>query len=268
MSGCAARTPLLTVAPKSVDRVIRCCAGSTALDLRRITQSASGGPYDAGWTRSTGRRGSASAAETHAPAHGAGCWAERSACPWPRLSLLVAFGNHIRRTGLDAIAVGKLFVRSLAGAVSAKFTDRSRVATFGRLFEGTDEISLGQTSAGDPGNVDISHSSHRPAVAKKSPPGNVAERLALTQKTVSFWQCRSHNGAATRQRSEDARTGREPTECGTTVMSPDPAASPPVDNRATAAVPLHRLWITMWTVRLRSLGGPLDQLEGVPVIDS
>ncbi len=149
-----------------------------------------------------------------------------------------------------------------------KIPDRSRFATFGRLFEGTDEISLGQTSADAPGNVDISHSSHRPAVAKKSPPGNVAERLALTQKTVSFWQCRSHNGAATRQRSEDARTGREPTECGTTVTSPDPAASPPVDNRATAAVLIHRLWITMWTVRLRSLGGPLDQLEGVPVIDS
>ena len=72
--------------------------------------------------------------------------------------------------------------------------DRSRVATFGRLFEGTDEISLGQTSASGLPNVDISHSSHRPGVAKKSPPGNVAERLALRQKTVSFWQCRSHTG--------------------------------------------------------------------------
>ena len=32
MSGCTARTPWLTVAPNSVDRVIRYCAGSTALD--------------------------------------------------------------------------------------------------------------------------------------------------------------------------------------------------------------------------------------------
>lgn len=31
-SGCAARTPWLTVAPNSVDRVIRYCAGSTASD--------------------------------------------------------------------------------------------------------------------------------------------------------------------------------------------------------------------------------------------
>jgi hypothetical protein len=74
--------------------------------------------------------------------------------------------------------------------------DRSRVATFGRLFEGTDEISLGQTSADGLGNVDISHSSHRPGVAKNYPQGNVAERLALRQKTVSFWQCCSHTGTA------------------------------------------------------------------------
>ena len=35
--------------------------------------------------------------------------------------------------------------RWLAGAVSREDPNRSRVTTFGRLFEGTDEISLGQT---------------------------------------------------------------------------------------------------------------------------
>ena len=52
--------------------------------------------------------------------------------------------------------------------------------TFGRLFEGTDVRSLGQTCASTP-------TSHRRGL-----PHNVAERLALRDKTVSFWQCRSH----------------------------------------------------------------------------
>jgi len=49
------------------------------------------------------------------------------------------------RTGGDANAVGKLPSRLLTGAVSRNLVGRSRIATFGRLFEGTDEISLGQT---------------------------------------------------------------------------------------------------------------------------
>ena len=62
-----------------------------------------------------------------------------------------------------------------------------------------------------------------PAVAKKSNPQAMLQNgWHSRQKTVSFWQCRSHNGTATRQRSEDARAGREPTECGTTVTSPGP----------------------------------------------
>jgi len=48
--------------------------------------------------------------------------------------------------GGDAIAVGKLLV-SRAGAVSSPL-DRCRITTCGRLFEGTDEISLGQTRIG------------------------------------------------------------------------------------------------------------------------
>ncbi len=149
-----------------------------------FTQSACDGPYRAGRKRSPGPPVSASAAETHGPAHGAGCWAERSACPWPRLSLLVASGNHIRRTGLEAIPVGKLFV-SLANrrGLRVLFSDRSRVTTYGRLFEGTDEISLGQTHIRGHRKHLISHSSNRSRAAEKLPPGNVAERLAYAQKT-------------------------------------------------------------------------------------
>jgi hypothetical protein len=65
-------------------------------------------------------------------------------------SLLVAFG--IRKptpmnphAGGDAIAVGKL-VRLANRRGLQRILGRSRIATCGRLFEGTDENSLGQTS--------------------------------------------------------------------------------------------------------------------------
>ena len=54
---------------------------------------------------------------------------------------------------------------SLTGAVPSAL-GRSRIATFGRLFEGTDEISLGQTTVHRREKVDISHSRHGLAVAK------------------------------------------------------------------------------------------------------
>jgi hypothetical protein len=86
-SDCTARTPYFTVASNSVDRLIRLRAGSTAKkpDVA-IRQTERGGPYGAGWTRSNARHGSASASGSHARGHGAGYWAGRSACPWPRRS--------------------------------------------------------------------------------------------------------------------------------------------------------------------------------------
>jgi hypothetical protein len=62
------------------------------VDPRRITQSACGGPCRGDSTRSPGLPGSASAAGIRALARGAGCSAEKSACPWPRLSLLNSSG--------------------------------------------------------------------------------------------------------------------------------------------------------------------------------
>jgi hypothetical protein len=52
----------------------------------KIRQKARGGPYAAGRTRWRARHGYAYAAGSHARGHGAGCSAERSASPWPRLS--------------------------------------------------------------------------------------------------------------------------------------------------------------------------------------
>jgi len=49
--------------------------------------------------------------------------------------------------GEDATTPNKLSVRRalLTGADSGRDQDRSRIATCGRLLEGTDEFSLGQT---------------------------------------------------------------------------------------------------------------------------
>jgi hypothetical protein len=116
-----------------------------------------------------------------------------------------------------------------------KLLGRSRIATFGRLFEGTDEISLGQTSPGAVQMLDRSHSRHAPRSPANLPLQNVAERLAPGQKTVSFCQCRFDNGMATdnevrmptQSRAHSARY-----HCD----EPRPPASPLVDNRATTAV--------------------------------
>ena len=120
-----------------------------------------------------------------------------------------------------------------------KLLGRSRIATCGRLFEGTDEISLGQTSpdrAGRPRRtVDNRHSRHRPRLSKKLPLGNAAERLAPGEKTVSFCQCRFDNETATDNEAgmpTKSRAYSSHHHCD----EPRPAASSPVDNRATTAV--------------------------------
>src|SRR5580693_6602954 len=86
-SGCTARVPRFTVASKSVDRVMRFRAESTAVTPGlQIKQSASGGPCDADSTRLPDQPWSASADGSRARGLGAGYSAGRSACPLPRLS--------------------------------------------------------------------------------------------------------------------------------------------------------------------------------------
>ena len=143
---------------------------------------------------------------------------------------------------------------------------RSRAATFGRLFEGTDEISLGQTSADRGRKVDISHSSHGPPGATKLPAVNVAERLALRQKTVSFWQCRSaperrpDNEARMPERS---RAHRVRYHCD----EPTPAASPPVKRQSEGDCPCPQPVDNYVDSSSSFSCGPRTGLEGVPVID-
>jgi hypothetical protein len=116
-----------------------------------------------------------------------------------------------------------------------KILVRSRIATFGRLFEGTDEISLGQTSLGTPRMLDKSHSRHAPRSPRNLLVQNVAERLALGQNTVSFCQCRFDNETATDNEAgmpSQSRAHRAHYHC----VEPRPAAFLPVDSRAAATV--------------------------------
>ena len=81
-----------------------------------------------------------------------------------------------------------------------------------------------------------SHSSNRLRGTDNLLTGNVAERLAYAQKTVSFWQCRSDIGAAPdneARKPDRSRAHSVHNNCD----EPRPAASSPVDDRAAATVP-------------------------------
>lgn len=153
-SGCAARIPYFTVASNSRDRRMRLRAGSTAnKPVGQIRQRARDDPCGDGQRRWRARPWSASAGESHARGRGAGCSAGRSVCPWPRRSprsvSLEAFPALRPLTFGSArlLRVGRNVVLLLAGAVPGE--RNSWVAavspTFGRLYEGTDADSLGQT---------------------------------------------------------------------------------------------------------------------------
>ena len=143
ISGCAARTPYLTAASNSVDRLMRLRAESTAerpgAAIRQLTR---GGLCAAGWRRSIARHGCASASGNRALGLGADYSAGRSACPWPR-----------RSPRIRTIRPLTSFVRGSVGGWSCCWPARSPCLvwvaavspTFGRLFEGTDAPSLGQT---------------------------------------------------------------------------------------------------------------------------
>jgi hypothetical protein len=75
----------------------------------------------------------------------------------------------MNRYGGDAIAVGKL-VRLASRRGLQKLLGRSRIATCGRLFEGTDEIYLGQTSSGRRAKRHSRHISPVPPPGKNLPP--------------------------------------------------------------------------------------------------
>jgi hypothetical protein len=139
-SGWTARTPLVTVSPKSVDRVIRYWAGSTALDPATNHAVRERRPLP--------RRADTMArpARVRMRSRKPCTRARRRLLGWKvRLPLATAVtprscgGTHQHEC---RVGTGRL----LAPARKPEYPDRSRAATFGRLFEGTDEISLGQTA--------------------------------------------------------------------------------------------------------------------------
>lgn len=135
-----------------------------------------------------------------------------------------------------------------------RLPDRSRIATCGRLFEGTDEISLGQTSPLDRRFVDIRHILHRDVASTKMKSPNVVERLALREKTVSFWQCRFAPGTAA---DNETRMIPRPRAHSRSIscVEPRPGGVPTGRQQNDDYCPLlHRLWITLWTVCRRSMG--------------
>ena len=147
-SGCAARIPCFTVASNSVDRLMRLRAESTAEkpDVA-IRQIAPGAPYGAGSTQSSARRGYACATGSRARGLGAGCSAGRSACPWPRRSPRCVSRFHpAGQTSRSGSSAGRSeVILLLAGAVPRQTWVAAASPTFGRLFEGTDRASPGQT---------------------------------------------------------------------------------------------------------------------------
>jgi hypothetical protein len=179
---------------------------------------------------------SASVAETRGPAHGAGCWVERSACPWPRLSLLVASGNHIRRTGLDAIPVGKLVV-SLANrrglrmelriaAVSPRTGDCSRVLTRFLKVKPTTAAARSLSSV----TAVTGHALPKTSLRAMWRNGWRLRRKLLTSGNAVPTPGRRQTNEA--RKPDRSRAHRVRNNCD----EPTPAAFSPVDNRAAATV--------------------------------
>jgi hypothetical protein len=151
-SACTVRIPYFTVASNSVDRLMRLRAGSTAKKpAAAIRQIRRGGLYGADWRRRSAPREYASAGGSRARGLGAGYSAGRSACPWPRHSprcLWLKHSSHPPTTLPDCVhfRVVRRWVLQLAGAVPGVTIRVAAVSpTFGRLFEGTEQPSLGQT---------------------------------------------------------------------------------------------------------------------------
>lgn len=185
-----------------------------------IRQIAPGAPYGAGSTQSSVRHGCASAAGSRARGLGAGCSAGRSACPWPRRSpRCVSHFQPAGQTSRSGSSAGRSeVILLLAGAVTRQTWVAAASPTFGRLFEGTDRASPGQTWPAatqpiDPGGkrrpAGRVRTGHRTRVGPKQAHRTVIDPIGMQQ---NGWQPRGKllasasvvldsNGA--RQTSED-----------------------------------------------------------------
>ncbi len=208
-SGCTIRIPCFTVAPNSSDRLMRLRAGSTAknLALRSGSQCAATLTAPGRHDRTAGPGAHPQAEAMHA-----------GSPPVVRLKSALALGHDVllivsRSSSPSHPAALRLVVcgsvgdgsRSLAGAVPRHIWVAAVSPTFGRLFEGTDVASLGQTwpaptypleYAGNPGGAAGSTRAWGRRRVEPSPNDpnqldrNGAERLAAARKTVSFCQGR------------------------------------------------------------------------------
>ena len=216
-------------------------------------------PCGAGPSRWRARRGCACADGNHEPAPGAGCSAGRSACPWPRLYLLVVWrslsGVHAcgvpGRTRLPLVSSGLARNRRGPETRSQPYRQRSgdcsRVLTSLRLVKPPCRAVYHR-------RIPSGSSKTRALPSQPSPSAraslyqrdqNVAERLAPAPKTVSFCQSRfstrrhaNHQaGAQAGGQSRRHRIAR--INCRPETLRRYAA------RRGRLSCP--HLWITMWT---------------------
>ncbi len=116
-------------------------AGRPGVAIRQLTR---GGLCGAGWRRSIARHGCASASGNRARGLGAGYSAGRSACPWPRRSPHIRTIRPLTPFVRESIGGGSL-ATGRRGPPGCLVWVAAVSPTFGRLFEGTDAPSLGQT---------------------------------------------------------------------------------------------------------------------------
>lgn len=144
-----------------------------------LKQSANAGPCAADPRRWPGPPACASATETRGPGPDDGCWAGRSACPWPRHTLLVSIlrrgcGEHTGSPlclphATHSVSSVNFCVLLVTGAVSGQEPVAAVSPTFGRLFEGTDAGSPGQTPSSCPAESDPTFTVVTPASAVHRP---------------------------------------------------------------------------------------------------
>jgi hypothetical protein len=272
-SGCAARTPRFSVALNSVDRLMRLRAGSTAekpaVAVRQITR---GGLYGAGSTRRSARPEYASASGSRARGLGAGYSAGRSACPWPRHSprcLWLKPSSRPPTTLADCVRlrVDRRWVLLLAGAVPGHKIRVAAVSpTFGRLFEGTEEPSLGQTwpAPTDPTEINAKPSSSAALLAARYPQQTINRPRTTLKKPIGMqqncWQPHGKLLASGNAVSEWSGARRRNEDAGSTSGLGDQHDLSPARRSGTVAGRLAvrlptscpHLCITMWTSVLSS----------------
>ncbi len=225
----------MTVAPNSVDRVIRYCAGSTSgarADSGRQRTTSLTAP--AGYDRAPGTRPHPQAESMHPCATpivrlecplalGHGCISSLRLATtsarrhlWqPLVSSAVLLRNRRAPHDLRGDRSGSQPYRRLPGDCSRVLTRIRWVkpANFARRrSRGVPRIPpRSRPSWVDPSRTEPRRPQQRlPRLrSDKNVSINVAERLALRDKTVSFWQCRSHrDGADSDQRQQGCATTR------------------------------------------------------------